>query len=225
MDDTVSTGIQAKITLVKWSYRYNIAICKQRWPIKDIDGNLLSPTSSIKEDCLTLRRRHPEVVRNLTFVTDVSVAWNRSGLDRPVQEDCYSCEEKGSMVVNVNLAELYSTFHANCFSTMTLMIYPVFFIYFCIWTMVLTNIIRTLNSNNLPINRTNKKSWYQHGCLYLKGKSYSQKEKGVSKKLIFLDFEMNKNQIRAIVKEGKKVKETIWPFSDPHWPQNHINVN
>jgi len=49
-----------------------------------------------------------------------------------VTEDCYSCEEKGSMVLNVNLAELYSTFHANCFSTMTLMIYPVFFIYFCI---------------------------------------------------------------------------------------------
>ena len=53
--------------------------------------------------------------------------------DWPVAEDCYSCEEKGSMVVNVNLAELYSTFHATCFSTMTLMIYPVFFIYFCIW--------------------------------------------------------------------------------------------
>ena len=75
--------------------------------------------------------------------------------------------------------------------------------------MVLTNTIRTLNSNNLPINRTSPKSRYQHGYLYLKGKSYSQKEKGVSRKLIFLDFEMNKNQIRAIVKEGKKVKETI----------------
>lgn len=53
-----------------------------------------------------------------------------------------------------------------------------------------------------------------------------KRKRACPENLFFLDFEMNKNQIRAIVKEGKKVKETIkWPFNDPHWPQNHINVN
>ena len=44
----------------------------------------------------------------------------------------------------------------------------------------------------------------------LERKILQSKGKGrVQKTYFFLDFEMNKNQIRAIVKEGKKVKETI----------------
>jgi len=43
----------------------------------------------------------------------------------------------------------------------------------------------------------------------LERKILQSKGKGRVRKTIFLDFEMNKNQIRAIVKEGKKVKETI----------------
>ena len=48
-------------------------------------------------------------------------------------------------------------------------------------------------------------------------KILQSKGKGRVKNFIFLDFEMNKNQIRAIVKEGKKgQRDYKMTFNDPH---------
>ena len=70
----------------------------------------------------------------------------------------------------------------------------------------------SLICNNLPINRTSKKHEIAMAT-YTWKENLTVKRKRACQKNYFLDFEMNKNQIRAIVKEGKKVKETIkWPL-------------
>ena len=83
----------------------------------------------------------------------------------------------------------------------------------------------SLICNNLPINRTSKKAWNRHGYLYLKGKSYSQKEKGVSEKLFFRFWNEQKSNQSNCKGRKKGQRDYKMTFNDPHWPQNHINVN
>merc|ERR1712062_891693 len=46
--------------------------------------------------------------------------------------DCYSCEDKNAMILNLNLSELWTIFYSSSFSVMPCFLYPIFFVYFLI---------------------------------------------------------------------------------------------
>ena len=83
----------------------------------------------------------------------------------------------------------------------------------------------SLICNNLPINRTSKNmksAWIP----ILERKILQSKGKGRVRKTIFFRFWNEQKSNQSNCKGRKKgQRDYKMTFNDPHWPQNHINVN